>query len=101
MASPRVAVVTGGGSGIGRAAALALHREGWAVVIAGRRPEALAETAARAGGRVLAVPTDVTDPAAVRALFDRAVAAFGRVDLLFNNAGVTAPGVPLDELPLE
>jgi NAD(P)-dependent dehydrogenase (short-subunit alcohol dehydrogenase family) len=100
MTSPRVAVVTGGGSGIGRAAALALHREGWAVVLAGRRPEALADTIARAAiaDRLLAVPTDVSDPAAVRALFDRAVAAFGRVDLLFNNAGVTAPGVPLEEL---
>ncbi len=95
--------MTGGGSGIGRASALALHREGWAVVIAGRRPDALADTVARAGtaDRLLAVPTDVTDPAAVRALFDRAVAAFGRVDLLFNNAGVTAPGVPLEELTVE
>ena len=103
MSSPRVAVVTGGGSGIGRAAALALHREGWAVVIAGRRPDALADTVARAGtpDRLLAAPTDVTDPDAVRALFDRAVAAFGRVDLLFNNAGVTAPGVPLEELSVE
>jgi NAD(P)-dependent dehydrogenase (short-subunit alcohol dehydrogenase family) len=100
----RVAVVTGGGSGVGRAAALALHREGWSVVAAGRRADALADTAARAGaagGRVLAVPTDVADPASVRALFDAAVAAFGRVDLLFNNAGLTAPAVPLEELPLE
>jgi len=103
MTPPKVAIVTGGGSGIGRAAALALHREGWAVVLAGRRPDALAETVARAAApdRLLAVPTDVTDPAAVRALFDRAVGAFGRVDLLFNNAGVTAPGVPLEELSVE
>ncbi|QDU22902.1 SDR family oxidoreductase [Urbifossiella limnaea] len=103
MAQARVAVVTGGGSGIGRAAARALHRDGWAVVVAGRRAEALADTAAAAADptRMLAVPTDVTDPDSVRALFDRAVAAFGRVDLLFNNAGVTAPGVPLDELPLD
>ncbi|MFO0797647.1 MAG: SDR family oxidoreductase [Gemmataceae bacterium] len=101
MAQARVAVVTGGGSGIGRAAARALHRDGWAVVVAGRRAEALAETAAADPTRILAVPTDVTDPDSVRALFDRAVAAFGRVDLLFNNAGVTAPGVALDELPLD
>jgi NAD(P)-dependent dehydrogenase (short-subunit alcohol dehydrogenase family) len=100
----KVAIVTGGGSGIGRAAALALHREGWSVVVAGRRADALADTVARAGAdatRLLAVPTDVTDPAAVRALFDRTVAAFGRLDLLFNNAGATAPGVPLDELTFE
>jgi NAD(P)-dependent dehydrogenase (short-subunit alcohol dehydrogenase family) len=97
----KVAIVTGGGSGIGRAAALALAREGWSVVVAGRRPEPLAETARLAGGTALAVPTDVTDPASVRALFDRAVAAFGRVDLLFNNAGATAPGVPLEQLTVE
>ena len=99
MAVGKVAIVTGGGSGVGRAVALALHREGWAVAVAGRRADALAETVAMAGtDRILAVPTDVTEPAAVRALFDRTTAAFGRLDLLFNNAGATAPGVPLDEL---
>src|SRR5947207_630016 len=87
----KVAVVTGAGSGIGRAVALALVREGYAVALAGRRADALTGTAALAGdaaGNALAVPTDVTDPAAVRALFDKTVAAFGRVDLLFNNAGI-------------
>jgi len=97
----RVAIVTGAGSGIGRAVALALGSEGYAVVLAGRRPDALAQTV-RDGGdhgsRLLAVPTDVTDPGSVRALFDRTKEAFGRLDVLFNNAGVGAPGVPLDEL---
>jgi NAD(P)-dependent dehydrogenase (short-subunit alcohol dehydrogenase family) len=99
----RVAVVTGGGSGVGKAAALALLADGWRVVLAGRRQDALQAVLAeaKAGERGLAVPTDVTDPASVEALFDRAVQAFGRVDLLFNNAGVGAPGVPLDELPLD
>jgi NAD(P)-dependent dehydrogenase (short-subunit alcohol dehydrogenase family) len=94
------AIVTGAGSGIGRAVALALAREGYAVVLAGRRAEALEETkrAAGAGSRMLAVPTDVGDPASVRALFDRAKDAFGRLDLLFNNAGINAPAVPLEEL---
>lgn len=86
----RVAIVTGGGTGIGRAAALALLGDGWKVALAGRRLEPLQETIAMAGGgaQALAVPTDVTDPAAVRALFDGTVAAWGRVDLLFNNAGM-------------
>jgi NAD(P)-dependent dehydrogenase (short-subunit alcohol dehydrogenase family) len=101
MAAGKVAIVTGGGSGIGRASALALLREGWSVVVAGRRPEALADTITRAGAdgsRALAVPTDVADSAAVRQLFDRTVAAFDRVDLLFNNAGTGAPPVPLEAL---
>jgi NAD(P)-dependent dehydrogenase (short-subunit alcohol dehydrogenase family) len=97
----KVAVVTGGGSGIGRAVAHGLGYAGWTVVLAGRRAEALEETAAKAKGRALCVPTDVTDPAAVDALFARAVGAFGRVDLLFNNAGLSAPGLPFDELPVE
>ncbi|GKT21144.1 SDR family oxidoreductase [Acidovorax sp. SUPP3334] len=99
----KVAIVTGGGSGIGKAAALALLRDGWNVVLAGRRESLLRETIAEAGveDRALAVPTDVADYEAVRALFDRAVEVFGRVDLLFNNAGVGAPAVPIDELPLE
>jgi NAD(P)-dependent dehydrogenase (short-subunit alcohol dehydrogenase family) len=99
--SPRVAVVTGAGSGIGRAVAERLAIDGFAVVLAGRRPAPLGETAARieqAGGRALAVPTDVADPESVRALFAAVQGAWGRVDLLFNNAGVTAPGVPMDEL---
>jgi NAD(P)-dependent dehydrogenase (short-subunit alcohol dehydrogenase family) len=97
----KAAIVTGAGSGIGRAVALALAREGYAVVLAGRRAEALDETkraAADAASRMVAVPTDVGDPVSVRALFDRAKDAFGRLDLLFNNAGINAPAVPLEEL---
>lgn len=103
LSAPGVAVVTGAGSGIGRAAALALASRGWAVVLAGRRAEALAATRAQAteGARLLVQPTDVADPAQVEALFDAAVAAFGRVDLLFNNAGTGAPPVPLEDLSLE
>jgi NAD(P)-dependent dehydrogenase (short-subunit alcohol dehydrogenase family) len=99
----RVAVVTGAGSGIGRAAAGALAGDGWSVVLAGRRLERLEAAAAEIGasGRVLAVAADVTDEAAVDALFARAVQAFGRVDLLFNNAGRGAPPVPFDELAFE
>ncbi|MFT3779775.1 MAG: SDR family oxidoreductase [Ottowia sp.] len=102
-ASSRVAVVTGAGTGIGRAAALALLGDGWRVVLAGRRPEPLHETAqaSAAGERVLAVPTDVTDPAAVAALFERAVAAYGRVDLLFNNAGIGNPPGPFEDWTAE
>jgi len=99
----KIAIVTGGGTGIGRAAALALLRDGWSVVLAGRREQPLADVAAEsgAGKRVLAVPTNVADPESVRALFDRAVEVFGRVDLLFNNAGVGAQAVPLEDLSIE
>ena len=100
----RIAVVTGAGSGIGRAVAVALAGEGYSVVLAGRRPAALEDTvrAAQAhGARMLAVPTDVADPASVQVLFARTRDAFGRLDLLFNNAGVGAPGVPLDELTVD
>ena len=90
----KVALITGGGSGIGRASALALAEEGFAVVLAGRRAEVLEETAAEAAGEALAVPADVSDPASIRDLFARAREAFGRLDLLFNNAGIGAPGVP-------
>lgn len=97
--APRTAVVTGAGSGIGRAAALALLADGWQVVLAGRRPEPLHETAqlSGAGARALAVLADVTDAQAVAALFERAVAAFGRVDLLFNNAGIGNPPGPFED----
>ena len=99
----KVAIVTGAGSGIGQAAALALLGDGWTVVLAGRRAEALQETIglAGAGAQVMAVPTDVTNPDSVRNLFDQAVKAHGRVDLLFNNAGVGAPAIPLEELSIE
>jgi NAD(P)-dependent dehydrogenase (short-subunit alcohol dehydrogenase family) len=102
--SPRTAVVTGAGSGIGAAVAHALAGEGWTVVLAGRRRDALEQVAARAGGLpgVLdPVPADVTDEASVRALFDRAVERHGRVDLLFNNAGTFPPARDLDTVPLE
>jgi NAD(P)-dependent dehydrogenase (short-subunit alcohol dehydrogenase family) len=98
------AIVTGAGSGIGRAVALALLREGYAVALAGRRPEALQETVAQsgaAGARALAVPTDIADPASVRALFQKTKESFGRLDLLFNNAGIGAPAIPLEELSIE
>lgn len=101
--SSKVAVVTGAGTGIGRAAALALLGAGWRVVLAGRRPEPLHEVAQSSNGgeRVLAVPTDVTDPAAVAALFEHAVRRFGRVDLLFNNAGRSQPNLPIEDLTPE
>ena len=97
----RIAIVTGAGSGIGKAAALALLGAGWRVALAGRRPEMLEQVAAQAPGRAIAVPTDVTDPASVEALFAATVKAWGRVDLLFNNAGIGAPGVLLEDLALE
>lgn len=100
----KIAVVTGAGSGIGRATALALLSAGYAVVLAGRREDALEETRRLAGvlgEHALPVPTDVTDPASVRALFDRVEATHGRLDLLFNNAGTGAPAVPMDELSVE
>src|SRR5438034_7414918 len=100
----KVAIVTGAGSGIGRAVAIGLLEDGYSVVVAGRRTEPLKETVSQSradGARALVVPTDVTDPASVRALFDATRDAFGRLDLLFNNAGVSAPGVPLDELTVD
>ena len=100
-ASNKVAIVTGAGSGVGREAALALARDDYAVVLAGRRAEALDETRAAAGSRALAVPTDVRDPESVRALFAKTKEAFGRLDVLFNNAGMGAPPVPLEDLTLD
>jgi NAD(P)-dependent dehydrogenase (short-subunit alcohol dehydrogenase family) len=96
-----VAIVTGAGTGIGRAVAIGLLEAGYAVVVAGRRAERLEETVRESrshGARALVVPTDVTNPSSVRALFDATRDTFGRLDLLFNNAGVSAPNVPLDEL---
>ena len=100
--STKVAIVTGAGSGIGKAAALALLQHGYRVALAGRRREPLEKTAAEAPeGHALVVPTDVADPASVHALFAGAARAFGRVDVLFNNAGVNAPGIPFEDLTLE
>jgi NAD(P)-dependent dehydrogenase (short-subunit alcohol dehydrogenase family) len=112
----KIAVITGAGSGIGRATAHALLAEGWAVVLAGRRREMLEETAALAGPapgaaprgaegaeppRTLVVPTDVRDPGAVAALFGRVKETYGRIDLLFNNAGISTRGIPFEELTFE
>ena len=102
--SAKVALVTGAGSGIGKVVVLELLREGYAVVLAGRGAENLDRVRDEAGSygeRSLAVPTDVRDPDAVRALFAKTVSAFGRLDLLFNNAGINAPGIPLENLDYE
>lgn len=100
----RIAIVTGAGTGIGRSTALALLREGYGVALAGRRAEMLGQVVKDAGphgARALPVPTDVSSPTAVRGLFARTKERFGRLDLLFNNAGVFPPSVPLEELPFE
>ena len=100
----KVAIVTGAGSGVGRSAAVALLAEGYSVALAGRREDALQETIAEAGAdgaRALAVPTDVSNPASVAELFAATVRAFGRLDLLFNNAGAGAPAVNIEELLFE
>jgi NAD(P)-dependent dehydrogenase (short-subunit alcohol dehydrogenase family) len=105
MKPTKVAVITGGGTGIGKAAALALLGAGWSVALAGRREDKLAQALAEAGAgaaRALAVPTDVGDPASVRALFARTREKFGRLDLLFNNAGIGTPGgILLEDLTYE
>jgi NAD(P)-dependent dehydrogenase (short-subunit alcohol dehydrogenase family) len=105
MSAPtKVAIVTGAGTGIGKSAALALLQEGYAVALAGRRQEPLEMTAKAAGsasGQALVVPTNVGDPASVRALFARTKEAFGRLDVLFNNAGGGAPPIPLEDLTYE
>jgi NAD(P)-dependent dehydrogenase (short-subunit alcohol dehydrogenase family) len=101
---PKIAIVTGAGSGIGRCVALALAQNGYSVVLAGRRKdrlEATASEAKRMNSPALAVPTDVRDPGSVRALFEKTREAFGRLDLLFNNAGISDPAVPLEELTYE
>jgi NAD(P)-dependent dehydrogenase (short-subunit alcohol dehydrogenase family) len=100
----KIALVTGAGSGIGRATALALAREGYSVVLAGRRRAALEETVALAGdhaARAIIDTADVTDPASVRSLFEQIKKSFGRLDLLFNNAGTGAPPIPLEDLAFE
>ena len=102
--SDKVAIVTGAGSGIGRESALALLRAGYGVALAGRRAERLEETvqaAGEAGSRALAVPTDVAEPIRIRALFAKTKERFGRLDVLFNNAGTGAPPIPLEDLTYE
>jgi NAD(P)-dependent dehydrogenase (short-subunit alcohol dehydrogenase family) len=102
--SQKVALVTGAGTGIGKAVALALMQEGYATVLAGRRQDKLEETAnagKATGAKSLVMPTDVSDPDSIKALFAKTKATFGRLDILFNNAGIGAPAVPLEDLPLE
>jgi len=104
MSGQKIAIVTGAGTGVGRAAALALMRVGYAVVLAGRRKEMLdkvAEEGKATNGQSLVVQTDVADPASIKALFAKTRDTYGRLDVLFNNAGIGAPAVPLEELPLE
>ncbi len=101
MAEQKIALVTGAGSGVGKAAALALSRDGFTVVLAGRRADKLHEVAKEADGTTLVVPTDVREPASILALFAKTKAAFGRLDLLFNNAGVSMRGMPIEDIPLE
>ncbi|MGB3489710.1 MAG: SDR family oxidoreductase [Xanthobacteraceae bacterium] len=102
-ASHKVALVTGAGSGVGRASALALMKAGFAVVLAGRRADKLNETAeaGKAFGKSLAVPSDMTDPASIAALFAKTKETFGRLDVLFNNAGIGAPPVPFEDVTVE
>jgi len=103
-ASQKVALVTGAGTGIGKAVALALMREGYAVTLAGRRADKLKETESEGrstNGKSLVMPTDVSDPASVKAAFAATKQAFGRLDILFNNAGIGAPAMPMEDLPLE
>src|SRR5215510_6302473 len=104
MAQTKIAVVTGAGTGIGKAVALALMKEGFGVALAGRRQDKLDETAAegvKTNGQSLVVPTDVSDPASVKALFAKTKESFGRCDVLFNNAGIGAPATPIEDLPYE
>ncbi len=100
----KIAVITGAGSGIGRASALALYADGFSVVLAGRRIEMLEETAALAQAsppRMVVVPTDVSDPASIATLFATVEATYGRIDLLFNNAGISTRNIPIDDLTYE
>jgi NAD(P)-dependent dehydrogenase (short-subunit alcohol dehydrogenase family) len=105
MTTPsKVAIITGAGSGIGKATALAFLKDGWNVTLVGRRQNVLEEALAEAGSNAangMAVPTDVSDPQSVAALFDAVKKRYGRVDVLFNNAGLNAPGVPFEDLPYE
>src|SRR6516162_4271131 len=103
-ATAKIALVTGAGTGVGRGAALALMKAGFTVVLAGRRKDKLEEVAkegAAAGGNSLVVPADVADPTSIKALFAKTKETFGRLDVLFNNAGIGAPAVPIEDLPYE
>jgi NAD(P)-dependent dehydrogenase (short-subunit alcohol dehydrogenase family) len=104
MTTTKIALVTGAGSGVGRATSLALQSAGYSVVLAGRRAAELEKTAAMAqasGGKMLPVPTDISNPESVKALFAKIKETFGRLDLLFNNAGASVPGIPLEDLTYE
>ena len=104
MATAKIAIVTGAGTGVGRGAALALMKAGFAVVLAGRRRDKLQEVAnegAANGGKNMVVPADIADPASIKTLFATTKQAFGRLDVLFNNAGIGAPPVPIEDLPYE
>jgi len=101
MAAQRIALVTGAGTGVGRAVTLALAREGYAVVLAGRRKDKLEEVVREANATTLALPTDVADPASIKTLFAKIRERFGRLDLLFNNAGIGAPAMPIEDLPFD
>ena len=103
-AQKKIALVTGAGTGVGRAVTLALMREGYAVVLAGRRKDKLEEVAregAQTPGEALTVPADVADPASIKALFGKTKETYGRLDVLFNNAGIGAPAMPIEDLPFE
>ncbi|HEX7881121.1 MAG TPA: SDR family oxidoreductase [Afipia sp.] len=103
MSALKVAIVTGAGSGIGRASSLALMKAGFSLVLAGRRKDALEDTAKQGKdlGKSLVVPSDMTDPASIAALFAKTMEVFGRLDVLFNNAGVGTPPVPLEDISLQ
>ena len=104
MAQKKIALVTGAGTGVGRAVTLALMREGYAVVLAGRRKDKLEEVAkegAQTPGEALVVPADVADPASIKALFAKTKDTYGRLDLLFNNAGIGTPATPIEDMPLD
>ncbi|HEU4662264.1 MAG TPA: SDR family oxidoreductase [Pseudolabrys sp.] len=101
-AAGKIAIVTGAGTGVGRAAALALMNAGYTVALAGRRKEKLDEVAKEGvAGKSLSVPTDVADPGSIKALFAKVKDNYGRLDVLFNNAGIGAPAMPLEDLPFE
>jgi NAD(P)-dependent dehydrogenase (short-subunit alcohol dehydrogenase family) len=101
MAAQKIALVTGAGSGVGKAAAVALSRDGFTVVLAGRRADKLHEVAKELDGASLAVPTDVCEPASIAALFAKVKETYGRLDVLFNNAGISTRGMPIEDIPLE